>query len=367
MFPVFKAQLRKDIRKPWVVLIFMAASIALIFIFSDGNQQSQTTVALFSSESNSNDVVEKWEPLLNQSDSITFVVTDEEAARQDIAEGTTNIAIQLMEHDYRIITATDVPNLPQIERYVHTVFTEEAQLEAAAGPQDIDEVRNRVESYLENAPLEMQTESLDGGEAPNYNMGLQLLFGFTLFMAMFTVGFKVNAVLADKVSGVWNRLILSPVSKTGMYTGHLLYSFVIGFVHIVLVFVLFRYLLDYNLGDNFAMLLVIAAIFTFSMVSMAMLITGFVKTPEHFYMIYPSVIPILPVISGVYMPPGTISNPVLVFIADLFPLSHAMDAMMDVAFYNAGWNQIALPLVFMLLIGVICMGVGINLVERRKG
>lgn len=366
MFPVFKAQWRKDKRKPLLVILFLVGSIALTLIFSSNNMEPQTTIAIFSSESNRSDVVDKWEPLLNRSESFNFVVVDEETARTDVSEGRRDIAINLMEHDYRVITAYDIPTLPLIEQYVQKVFVEEAQIEAAAGSQEIDEVRIYVESYLENPPLQIQTESLDGGEVSNHDMGIQLLFGFTLFMAMFTIGFKVNDVLSDKVSGVWDRMILSPVSKTGMYTGHLLYSFLIGFVQIAVVLVIFHYLMNYDLGNNFAMLLVIAAVYALSIVSMAMLITGFVKTPEQFYMIYPSVVPIIPVISGVYMPPGTISNAVLLFIADLFPLTHAMEAMTDVAFYHEGWNEIALPMVLMLLIGVICMGVGINLVERRK-
>lgn len=223
-----------------------------------------------------------------------------------------------------------------------------------------------MESYLDNPPIQIKTESLDGGEVPNHNMGIQMLFGFTLFMAMFTIGFKVNGVLVDKVSGVWNRMTLSPVSKTGMYAGHLFYSFFIGFVQILTVFVIFNYMMNYDLGNNFRMLLTITAIFTLSTVSMAMLITGFVKIPEQFHLIYPSIVPIIPVISGIYMPPGTISNPMLLFIADLFPLTHVMEAMMNVAFYDAGWSEIALPVVLMLLIGVICMGIGVNLVERRK-
>lgn len=367
MFPIFKAQWTKDKRKPMTVLLLLVASIALTLIFGDTNPMPQNTIAIFSSESNHSEVEEKWEALLNHHETFTFVITDEEVARGDVAEGRRDVAINLMHNDYRVITATEIPNVQLIEQYVHKVFTEEAQLKATAGSQEISQTRSLVEGYLDHPPLQLRTESLNGGEVPNHNMGIQLLFGFTLFMAMFTIGFKVNGVMADKVSGVWNRMILSPISKTGMYTGHLLYSFCIGFVQVLIVFVIFNYVLNYDLGNNFGMLLVIAAIFVLSMVSVAMLITGFVKTPEQFQMIYPSVIPIIPVISGVYMPPGTISNSVLLFFADLFPLTHAMEALMGVAFYDASWNEITLPIVLMLLIGVICMGVGVNLVERRKG
>lgn len=98
-----------------------------------------------------------------------------------------------------------------------------------------------------------------------------------------------------------------------------------------------------------------------------MFIAGIAKTPEKFNMIYPSVVPIILVISGVYMPPGTMDNPVFHFVANLFPLTYGIDAMMDVALFDAGWSDITLPIAFMLLIAVMYMGIGINLGERGKG
>lgn len=366
MFPVVKAQLKKDIRSPWLVILLTIGSILFTYIFTGMNEQTQTTVPIFSSESNSSEVEEKWEPLLNANQDYDFVLTDESEAYADVEEGNNEAAIRLSESDYQIITASNTQVVQLVEDYVHTVFTQEAQLEAAAGSEDVDATREQVDGYLEDAPFQLQTESIEGGEVSEYNMQLQLLFGFTLFLAMFTIGFKVNAVTSDKVSGVWDRMILSPVSKTEMYAGHLFYSFFIGFMQIFIVLAIFNYVMDYDLGHNFGMILTVAAVFTLSMVSLAMLFTGFIKTPEQFNMIFPSVIPMVPVISGVYMPPGVISYPILLFIADLFPLVHAMEALMGIALFDAGWNEITMPLVLMLLIGVVAMGIGINLVERRS-
>ncbi|WP_164214370.1 ABC transporter permease [Virgibacillus sp. YIM 98842] len=366
MLPVFKAQLKKDIRSPWTVILMIVGSMLLTFIFADTDQQSKIDVPIFSSESNKEEVEEKWELLLNNNQGYSFVVTDEKEARAEVEEGDSEAALQLFDNDYQVIAAADSRAVQLLEDYVHTVFTQEAQLRAAAGSENVEATRNEVDVYLENAPLQMQIESIEGGEVPEHNMILQLLFGITLFLSMFTIGFKVNGVTSDKVSGVWDRMILSPTSKTGMYTGHLFYSFFIGFTQIFIVLVLFHYVLDYDLGYHFGMILTVAAVFAISMVSVSMLITGFVKTPEQFNMIYTSVIPIIPIISGVYMPPGLISNPILLFVADLFPLAHAMEALMDIALFDAGWSEITLPLVLMLLIGVISMGVGVNLVERRK-
>lgn len=366
MYPVIMAQWMKDKRKPFTILLFIGISIIATMIFGGTAQQTQTTIPIFGAGPNALEIEEKWVELLNTNDQLKFVITEEGKAREDVIEGRRDMAIQLMETDYRVIVASDLPHNQFAEQHVHQTYTKEAQLVAVAGVENADEVRTEIEKYLETPPITVETQSLAGGEIPSYNMGMQLLFGFTLFIAMFTIGFKVNGITADKVSGIWNRLILSPVSKTNMYVGHLFYSFAIGFVQVVAVFLIFDYLMGYDLG-SLSMIIVLAAVYTLSSVSLAMLITGIVKTPEQFQMVYPSLIPMIPVISGVYMMPGTISSPILNFIGDLFPLGHAVQAMMDVALYDASWSDLTFPIAIMLLIGVMCMGIGINMVERRNG
>ncbi|WP_026581367.1 ABC transporter permease [Bacillus sp. J33] len=365
MSPVFYAQLLKDKRKPLLILLFIGLSILATLIFGNSARQTETTVAVFASGSNAKEIEQKWVKLLNDDTETKYIISEERIAREQVREGKRDVAIHVMENDYRLITSSDMPNIQLVEEEVHKVFTEEAKLQAIAGSQNTAILREEVESYMEKPPLTVQTKNVKGGELTGHDMGTQLLFGFTLFIAMFTIGFKVNAINADKVSGVWNRLNLSPVSKANMYAGHLLYSFCIGFFQMAVVFLIFEYVMNYEIG-HLPIILTIAAVFTLSTVSLAMLIAGMTKTPEKFNMIYPSFTPMIPVISGVYMPPGTIDNPVFSFMADLFPLGYAIEAMMDVTLFGAGWSDIALPVSFMLLIAVMYMGIGINLGERGR-
>ncbi len=361
------AQFIKDLRKPFLILLFIGLSIAATLIFGNPAKNMDSTVAIFATGPNSEAIEEKWEALLNENSEIAeFVIKDEDEARQEVIEGKSDVAVHVMENDYRLITASNMPNILIVEQHVQQVFTEEAQLQAAvAGNGAMTELRQEVKDFLETAPLNVSTEDPDGSNLLNHDMGIQLLFGFTLFLAMFTIGFKVNGIPADKVNGVWNRLILSPVSKTGMYTGHLLYSFIVGVFQIIAVFLIFDYLMGFDLG-NIGMIITIGVIYVLSTVSFAMLIAGIASTPEKFNMIFPSVIPMIPMISGVYMMPGTLDNPVFDVLEKLFPLSYAVDAMLDVSLYGAVWSDLLLPIAYMLLIAVLYMGIGINLVERRK-
>ncbi|UFU00232.1 ABC transporter permease [Radiobacillus kanasensis] len=364
MKSVIWAQFAKDKRNPLLILLFIAGSILATLVFG-GGVHSPTTVAIFSEEGNASEIEEKWERLLNVNDSFQFNVVDPEQARESVKSGQMDVAVKLMEMDYKLVATSELPSVSLVQQHVAKVFEREATIQAISKSEENVDIRNEIESYLADPPFQMESQGLDSKEIPNFNMSTQLLFAFTFLISMFILGLKVNNVTHDKVSGIWNRMILSPMSKTSMYSGYILYSFLITLFQIVVVLMVFKYALNYEVGDNLGLIIVIAAFFTFSMICVAMLVTGFVKTPEQFYAIYPSLIPMIPLISGAYMMPGTITNPVLLFIADLFPLAHAMEAILSVIFYGAGLQDVMMSLLIMLLIGVVAMGLGINLMERR--
>ncbi|WP_078433927.1 ABC transporter permease [Metabacillus halosaccharovorans] len=364
MNSVVWAQFTKDKRNPIFIILFIAGSILATLVFA-GGVYSPTKVAIFSEEDNASEIEKKWVDLLNVDDSFQFVVVEPNEAREDVRDGKLDVAVKVMETDYRLVATSELPTVSYVQQHVDKVFQQEAQLSAIVQSKENENVREELERYMEEAPFQIETQGLESDKVPNYNMSTQLLFAFTFLISMFILGLKVNNVTHDKVSGIWNRMILSPISKTKMYCGYVLYSFLITLFQVVVVLFVFKYLMNYELGDQLWLIILIAAFFIFSMISIAMLITGFVKTPEQFYAIYPSVIPLIPIVSGAYMMPGTITNSALLFIADLFPMAHAMDAIMSVIFYDAGFQDVMMSLLFMLLIGVVTMGLGINLIERR--
>lgn len=367
MNPIFLAQWMKEKRSPIMVLAFCGLSILATLLFGMG-MDNKIKIGVFPSQGVEVSTTQQWVQLLNESDAIEFFLQDERAARSEVRGGRADAALQVMENDYRFIASIDNPNVQIVERHVRAVFMEELHLRAVAKQaENANAFRHKVERYLEQPPITVELLAADGSELTRYDMSLQLLFTFTLFLAAFTVGFKVNAITMEKSSGIWSRMILSPMRKSEMYLGHLLYSVLIGFVQIVAVFLLFRYVIGFNMGNQFGMLTLIAALYTLTIVAFCMLIAGMVRTPEQFNMVFPSLLPIMPLLSGGYMPPGTITNPFLLGISEMFPLKHALDALTGVAIYEQGMAELFPSIAKLCIIAVICMGIGINLMERRRG
>ncbi|GKU78929.1 ABC transporter permease [Paenibacillus sp. L3-i20] len=367
MVPVFWAQWLKEKRSPFLILIFCIVTIAATLLFGSNGDTKLKIDAFLGEGVTKGDVEERWLERLNESGAFHFKLRGEKEALSDVQQGRSSVAVKLLRDDYRIIAVSENIYVEMVQKYLQAVYMEELKLIAAASlAKDKAKFHDSMSAYLEKPPLTIQTASSTGSELRSYDMGLQLMFGFALFLVMFTVGFKINAISTEKVTGIWNRVILSPVTKTQMYLGHLCYSSLIGMLQLTIIFLIFNYMFNYDLSRNIWMVAVICALFIVTIVAMCILFTGLFKSPEKYMMIFTSIIPILPLISGVYMPPGTITNDLLLFIAQFSPIQHAMDALLGTAFYQYDWSDIYLPLAKLLLMAVIFFGVGINLVERNS-
>lgn len=365
MIPVLMLQWMKEKRNPAIILCFIVLSVGATLLFA-GNMGSKVKIDVFHLEEITEADARQWIKTMNASDNFAFVLQDERTARSKVREGRRDLAIMLLQDEYKMVAAIEGPNVQLVKQHLDSIFNKELKLRhTAAQLEDESMFRQDVESYLENPPASISASDINGEELNNYDMGLQLMFGFSLFLVMFTVGFKLNAITKDKVTGVWDRLILSPLKKTAIYLGHLTYSFIIGLIQIVVVFLIFHYGFGFDLGDQPGTLFLVVVIYVLTIVAMSILLVGLLRTPEQFASIFPSIIPIMPLLSGVYMPPGTISNPILLGISELFPIKHAMGAMLDISMYDAALSDVWLPLSKLIFIGVLCMGVGINLMERR--
>lgn len=367
MKAIFLAQWMKEKRSPYMVLIFCAISIGATLIFGS-SMDTKLKINVFASEQVTAAEAEQWTDKLNESGAFLFKLRDGSQAVSDVRQGRSDMAVRLEKDDYRILSSASSMNVDLISQHVQDVYSEELRIRAAIEGSDGGEsqVRQTMAEFLEQPPLTLHSSNTSGGKLKNYDMGLQLMFGFSLFLVIFTIGFKVNAITSEKISGIWNRMILSPVTKTSMYLGHLTYSSFIGMAQLFIIFTVFQLGFGFELAVHGDKLLIIIMMYIFTIVAMSMLLTGILNSPEQFGAIFTSIIPIMPLVSGIYMPPGTITNSALLLMAQIMPLKHAMDAVMGTVIYEYGWTELYLPLAKLLLMGILFFGVGINLVERRK-
>lgn len=365
MKSVFLLQWQRFRRAPVMVLSFLVMTIIFVALLAGNNPAARPAILAYADDSLSEAAAEDWVASLNEAEEFDFRLMEEKEVREAVSAGDVPLALRLMDGNYRIVLAADDMSRFVLEAFLNRKYREEMRLKQVEQQAPGSEFRSEVVDVMEEPPIQVATSTLEGKKEFQYDNQLQMLFGMTLFFSVYTIMFSLMKIVEEKKQGTWDRLILSPVGKWEIYLGHLAYSFAIGYFQIVLIFVLFKYIFNFDVGDRFGAILVIIACYTFAIVALSMLVMSFVGRPQQLQAVVPIIATGMAMIGGAFWPIELVSNKMLLAISKILPITYDLNALKGVAIYDRSWQELSGPISILLLFGVVCMGIGINLMERR--
>ncbi|WP_252312344.1 ABC transporter permease [Sinobaca sp. H24] len=366
MKAIFFLQWKRLRRKPYLVLTFFVLTLLFVFFLGSNNQGGQMEVNAYSGEDVQEAEAAGWIDRLNESDSFHFELVDEEQARNAVMDGSRSLALEIRENDYRMLVAVEDQNHQLVDSYANQVFREEQRLQQAEEQTGTVDLRERVQEEMDHPPLDLTITSVSGEESGFvYNASLQALFGMTLFFSMYTIMFSLSNVVDEKRQGTWDRMIVSPLRKWEVYAGQLAYCFVLGMLQIMMIFVFFEWVLGYDVNIPLGTTAVITACFTFAVVSVGMLLIGLVRTTQQLQAVIPIVVTSMAMLGGAFWPLEIVSNSFVLALSKGTPMYYGIQALHDASALGYGISGLAGHLSLLILFGVLCMGIGINLMERR--
>ncbi|WP_100372312.1 ABC transporter permease [Bacillus sp. FJAT-45037] len=367
MTSVFLLQLKRLRRAPVLVLSFFSLTIIFVAVLAGGGGDSKVEVLTFSDQSLNKEEAMSWVERLNESDSYEFNLVDEEEAIKAVTNRNKGLALKLLVDDYRILIAADEPSRMMVDSYIQQVYREELRLRQLQTSEANKQFRQEVRENLEQPVLSLNTQAVDGESGSfEFNERLHTLFGMTLFFVIYTISYSLMNVAEEKRLGTWDRLITTPASKSQLYMGHLLYCFLIGYLQITLIFFLFHFAFGIDIGSRIGTILLINAIYTFTIVAVGILLLGLVRSSQQLQAIIPIVASGSAMLGGAFWPIETVTNEILLTLSKGMPIFYGLEALKGAAIYERSLTHLIEPLSILLLIGVVCMGVGMNLMERRR-
>ncbi len=384
-------QLKKNSK---IMILMTLLTIVFSFIFglsNTGDSRIQVPVANEDGSVISERLIER----LNESESFVMVPVEREVLLQKVREGESDIGLiipagiadtRYKEKVLQVVKVKDSPETLSFEGLLissmQNVLVQSSIIDASIHTferMDTDFDANKAEeriAYLveekwqNTLPVEVETrlpDVGDGGDKFIYDQKLQTLLGFTLFFTMYTIIFSVGEILNDRKHLVWERMIVSPLSKFQLYMGNLIYSFVVSYLQISILILFGKYVIGVNWGDHISIVFVITALFVFAQMALGMLLVSFVRTPQQFQAIVPVIAVSSAMIGGAYWPLEIVSSKILLMVSKLVPLTYAMSSIKEVILYNKGWETAWGPALTLLLMGVILMVAGVYRIERKAG
>lgn len=270
-----------------------------------------------------------------------------------------------------MIVGVDTPNVQLIEQTIAEIYLdkleEENILTLAEGstPEEQEELLAAFQEAEENPVFDIENESLHTTDEFIFDQSLHSIFGFTLFFVIYTIAYNVVPILMEKQGGIWDRMILSPLKKWEMYTANLLYSFFEGYLQICVIFLVFRYIVGYDFNGELPGIMLIMFAYTFTIVALAIFITAVVKNMQQFNAVLPIMSVSMAMIGGAFWPIEIVQSDILLSLSKLNPLTYGMEALNGLVIYNQPWEEVLMPISILVLMGVLFIGIGIHLMERR--
>lgn len=186
-----------------------------------------------------------------------------------------------------------------------------------------------------------------------------------LFDQIFTVAYNVVSILEEKELSVWDRIIVSSITKWQVYMGNLIYSFLIGYVQVLLIFSIFRFGVGIEFNDAFWKVCVLVIPYLLTIVSMSVMITGFVKNTRQYQAVIPLISVSMAMIGGAYWPIEIVSSEWMIALSKFVPITYAMEVLKGATLYHQTFVDMLYPISMLLFMSIVMMGIGIHAMENK--
>jgi len=144
-----------------------------------------------------------------------------------------------------------------------------------------------------------------------------------------------------------------------------LYTFFEGYLQVVIIFTVFRYIVGIDFNGKFMLALLILIPYVFAIIALAILVTALVKNMSVFNAVLPILSVSMAMIGGAFWPIEIVQSEILLALAKINPLTYGMEALNGLLIYNEPLSELLMPISILILMGVAFMGIGIHLMERR--
>ncbi|WP_052130287.1 ABC transporter permease [Ureibacillus sinduriensis] len=363
---IFKTKLLLLARQPASFIIITIIICAFAYVLGLGSQ-SKLPIAVFSDLKDEQTKIYMAE--FGNIPETEFTLVKEERAISLVEKGEYDVAVHLMGDGFELITSPDFMDSALINNELTMIYSRLTQKEAiinATPTSEQDEVERIIDKAAENPSFHIKYSSFTNDGDFIWDSKLHGLFGFSLFMVIYTVSNGVYPIIMDRRKRIWDRLTVSSIGKTEVYLANILYSFLIGYLQVVLVLSIFHFIVGVDFYGGFYNSLLMVIPYLLCIVSLSIFIASVVSTQGKFNAVIMVIAVPFAMLGGAYWPLEIVTSDVILALSYISPITYGLELLNGVTINNSSFVDLIQPLGVLLFISVVLMGIGINVMERRE-
>ncbi len=209
-------------------------------------------------------------------------------------------------------------------------------------------------------------QTLTAGKAVSTNTFDQIVPGYAVFFALFSINAVAGTILQEKEEGTFRRLLIAPVRRYELLGGKMLAQFLLTLLQLAVLFTIGYFAFHLNIGNWPALILLLIGT-SFAATGMGIVLVSLVKTRRQLNPLVTLVVLLSSAIGGAWWPlflePSWMQQ-----IAKLGITAWAMEGLNGVMLLGKDFSQVAPDLLGLLAYGLICFLIATRLFRfQEKG
>ncbi len=210
----------------------------------------------------------------------------------------------------------------------------------------------------------IRLEKVSAGEAPmEFDILAYMAPGMALMFLMYTVSYGGRSILAERAQGTLPRLLVSPTSSAQVLGGKVLGIYLTGVAQLAVLILASTLLFRLQWGNPLGVaVLVLAAVFGAS--GWGMLLTAVARSPNQVASLGSALMLTFGILGGSFINLDALPGPIQ-WISRITPNAWGLDGFTSLAL-GGGLEQVALPVVALLVMGAVLFLIATLLFNRRS-
>jgi len=252
-----------------------------------------------------------------------------------------------------------------------TVEVAIGEVQRATGSYDLDYegIAKRVVATalerLHDPPVRARVTTVGSTEEQEFNTFDQLVPGYAVMFAMFTVLSAAGGILEEKERGTFKRLLIAPIPQWSLLGGKLLAQFLLGVGQIALMFLFGALIFHVQLGNSLVGLLLITLATCWATTSLGILLVAVIRSRKQIHPITTLIILGSSAIGGswypLFMMPKAVQQ-----VARVTLVAWAMEGYNRLMIVGGNLADVWVDIGALVLYGAICFGVGLRLFRFKE-
>ncbi len=276
-------------------------------------------------------------------------------ARINIAQQiVTSVVNQLVSQQFSGAAAVN-----QVEQVCH-------QPGNTCAPQTIDQasIARIVGNASTTATQTAQVALLQAGQAPKVGTFDQIVPGYAIFFALFSINAAAATILQEKEDGTFRRLLIAPIQKYALLGGKLLAQFLLTLAQLIVLFGAGYLLFHMHIGSWPGMILLLLGA-SFAATGLGILLVSVVKTRRQLNPVVTLVTLVTAAIGGAWWPlflePDWMQK-----IAKVGLTAWAMEGLNGIMIFGKDVTQVLPDILGLFAYGIICFLIAMRLFRFQE-